>query len=147
MILYTDGGCSGNGQTDLSRREMVMVVTANDGELLIHECGRGGSNHIAELRAVVSALDWCVRPGVEDVTIRTNSTNNLGMDPQQASGQTSEPTALPVVNANRTRADAAVECVPLAQNLTGHVIEEQYGLCQKEWATRTCGDAARFRRT
>src|SRR5260370_14436955 len=76
-ILYTDGGCSGNEQRELSKRNMIAAVTDEHGTILIDKHQEGGSNNIAELLAVKEALEWCVAKKICDVEIRTDSTNNL----------------------------------------------------------------------
>jgi len=76
MVLHVDGGCSGNGQRDLSRRSMIAVVTNDHGDVLFENTAAGGSNNIAELWAVKEALEWCVAHGIPAVEIRTDSRNN-----------------------------------------------------------------------
>lgn len=77
MILNTDGGCSGNGQKDLSKRKMIAVVTDEGGNVIIEKFQDGGSNNIAELLAVKEALVWCFNSGVKNVEIITDSRNNI----------------------------------------------------------------------
>jgi ribonuclease HI len=67
MILYTDGGCSGNDQLDLSKRKMIAVVSDERGKILIDKHQHGGSNNIAELLAVKGALLWCSVNKIADV--------------------------------------------------------------------------------
>lgn len=77
MILYTDGGCSGNWQKDMSKRKMVSVVSDDQGNVLWEKHVQGGSNNIAEILAVWGALKCCQRKGVREVEIRTDSQNNV----------------------------------------------------------------------
>ena len=77
MILNTDGGCSGNGQKDLSKRKMIAVVTDEGGNVIIEKFQDGGSNNIAELLAVKEALMWCFNSGIKNVEIITDSQNNI----------------------------------------------------------------------
>ena len=77
MILHTDGGCSGNGQLDITKRKMVMVVTDLCGNVLIEKEEDGGSNNIAELIAVREALNWCIKNGYKEVEIITDSKNTM----------------------------------------------------------------------
>ncbi len=77
QILYIDGGCIGNQLADLSQRQMRSVVTTERGTVLKDVQAPGGSNNIAELRAVLLALEWCAERGVAEVEIRTDSMNNF----------------------------------------------------------------------
>src|SRR5260370_18118013 len=77
LILYTDGGCAGNEQLDLSKRKMIAAVSDEHGAILIEKHQEGGSNNIAELLAVREALLWSVANKIADVEIRTDSRNNL----------------------------------------------------------------------
>ena len=77
IILYTDGGCTGNEQLDASQRVMRAVVSGANGTILVHLTRSGGSNNIAELWAVALALRWAKDNGHTAVEIRTDSTNTL----------------------------------------------------------------------
>lgn len=77
MILYIDGGCSGNSQKDLTKRKMIAVVTDEGGNVIIDKTIEGGSNNIAELYAVKEALMWCFNNKIKEVEIRTDSQNNI----------------------------------------------------------------------
>jgi ribonuclease HI len=77
-ILYTDGGCTNNNQTDVAKRVMSVAVVDDRGdELLVlnEECG--GSNNIAEFLAVKEALTWVKQQGYKELQIRTDSKSNL----------------------------------------------------------------------
>ena len=50
MILYIDGGCLNNGDTNLSHRKMVSVVADERGQIIDEREAEGGSNNIASLR-------------------------------------------------------------------------------------------------
>jgi ribonuclease HI len=77
MELYVDGGCSGNGQLDLTKRRMVAVVCLPDATVVHESTHEGGSNNIAELLALEAAYRWAVTQGIKAVTIYTDSRNNL----------------------------------------------------------------------
>jgi ribonuclease HI len=77
MVIYTDGGCAGNEQKDLTRRRMIAVATDERGAVLTETKQAGGSNNIAELLAVRDALSWCCSHKVPVVEIRTDSRNNF----------------------------------------------------------------------
>jgi ribonuclease HI len=55
-ILFVDGGCSGNSQRDLRKRNMVMVVCNRKGVPLVEKTEIGGSNNIAEFLAILEAV-------------------------------------------------------------------------------------------
>jgi ribonuclease HI len=76
-ILFTDGGCSGNEQRDPKRRQMIAVVTDENGSILVEKTREGGSNNIAELLAVKEAMAWAVDNEHDQIEIRTDSKNNL----------------------------------------------------------------------
>ena len=77
MVVFTDGGCSGNGSRDVAARRMISVVTDQDGRVLSEHFAEGGSNNIAELLAVRDAVVYCVRAGLAIVEVRTDSRNNF----------------------------------------------------------------------
>ncbi|HYW38069.1 MAG TPA: RNase H family protein [Terriglobales bacterium] len=77
ILLYADGGCTGNQQLDVSQRIMSAVVSDADGTIVVHMTKPGGSNNIGELWAVELALRWARDNGNKAVKIRTDSTNNL----------------------------------------------------------------------
>lgn len=77
LTLFVDGGCYGNQLADLSQRQMRGVVTDAKGRVLVEFQAQGGSNNIAELRAVREALEWCAMHDVREVEIRTDSMNNF----------------------------------------------------------------------
>ena len=127
-VLYTDGGCFGNQFADLSRRDMRGVVTSEHGTVLKEFQAPGGSNNIAELRAVLLALQWCVDHDVPEVEIRTDSMNNfawaMGKKPGKAIndrsavlGLQAEIGALPVV--------FKLVWVPRDENVAGCYLEQQ----------------------
>lgn len=134
-MLYVDGGCSGNNQLDLSKRSMVAMVTNDRGEVLVEESSTGGgSNNIAELWAVVLALDWCAFNAVSVVTIYTDSRNNLSwvcskkkvgqfVNDQDAVIRLKEAVARHLLGLS-----LKLEWVPREKNLAGHAIEAKYGL-------------------
>jgi ribonuclease HI len=77
LILYTDGGCSGNEQRDMNKRQMIACVSDQRGNILVEKKETGGSNNIAELLAVKEAVMYAIMHKHEDVEIRTDSKNNL----------------------------------------------------------------------
>lgn len=77
MLLYTDGGCSGNAQKDLTKRQMIAVVTDYGGNVIVETNESGGSNNIAELIAVKEALRWCSMHKIPEVEIITDSKNTI----------------------------------------------------------------------
>jgi ribonuclease HI len=47
IILYTDGGCTGNEQLDVSQRVMSTVVSGADGTILVHLIRTDSTNTLA----------------------------------------------------------------------------------------------------
>ena len=133
MVLYVDGGCSGNGQRDMTRRRMVMVVTDEAGVVLSEQQDTGGSNNIAELRAVRDALAWCRSHEVFEAEIRTDSRNNLAWVHGSKVGQlVNDREAVLDLKARIARLREPMELrltwVPREQNIAGHYIEAKYGV-------------------
>jgi ribonuclease HI len=140
MVLYVDGGCSGNEQHDLTKRRMVAVVTDDKG-VVVHEREQaGGSNNIAELIAVRDALMWARdhREGPQPVEIRTDSKNNLSwvFNPKLGKRLNDRPTvealrqeiaALSLRRCAEQWVPFTLVWVPRAENLAGHYIERRYG--------------------
>jgi len=56
---------------------MVAVVTLPDGTVVSEQHERGGSNNIAELMAVEAAYRFASDQGMREVTVYTDSRNNL----------------------------------------------------------------------
>ncbi len=132
-ILYTDGGCSGNEQRELSKRNMIAAVTDEHGTILIDKHQEGGSNNIAELLAVKEALEWCVAKKICDVEIRTDSTNNLawvlGKKVGKKINDRDAVLALKTsIDACRSRLNLSLKWIPREQNLAGHYVEKKYQL-------------------
>ena len=132
-ILHTDGGCSFNGQKDISKRKMVSVVSDEQGKVLIDKHVEGGSNNIAELLAVKEALLWCVVNGVDEVEIRTDSKNNLAWVNGKEVGKNINDRATVMylktaINAVRQDVKLNLIWIPREKNLAGFYIEEKYKL-------------------
>ena len=133
MVLYVDGGCSGNGQRDMARRRMVMVVTDAHGAVLLEDQDTGGSNNIAELRAVLDALRWCRSHEVFEVEIRTDSRNNLAwVNGLKVGRQINDRDAVLDLKARIERLREPMQVrlvwVPREKNKAGHYIESKHGL-------------------
>lgn len=77
LTLFIDGGCSGNYQKDPKNREMVSVVVGETGEVIREEHISGGSNNIAEFIALMMAMEYATEVREPDVTIITDSRNNI----------------------------------------------------------------------
>lgn len=72
-ILYTDGSCVGNSEKDYDSRTIAYAVSDSQGKILIEKKENGGSNNIAELKAIVEALLWAKKNKIGEVEIRTDS--------------------------------------------------------------------------
>jgi ribonuclease HI len=132
-ILYTDGGCSGNDQPDLSKRKMIAAVADERGVILVEKHQEGGSNNIAELLAVKEALIWCVTNKITDVEIRTDSKNNFAWVLGNKVGKKiNDRDAVLVlktsIDACRLQLALSLKWIPREQNLAGHYIEQKYQL-------------------
>lgn len=131
-ILYTDGGCSGNDQLDMTKRRMVSVVAAEDGLLLSEQSEPGGSNNIAELMAVRDALKWAYSHGIAAVEIRTDSRNNLSWVLGKKIGKHINDRAAVLrlraeIDAFRAHINLLLTWVSRDDNRAGHIIEGKYG--------------------
>jgi ribonuclease HI len=132
MILYTDGGCSGNDSKDVSKRMMVMVVAEPDGTIVSERSCAGGSNNIAELEALRDALVHAVAVGSLTLEIRTDSRNNLAWATGNIGRKLNDRDR--VVAIRKTIDDfsreirMSVKWVPREENVAGHYIEKKYGL-------------------
>lgn len=134
VILYIDGGCSGNGQHDLTKRRMVSVVTDEAGIVLSETLTAGGSNNIAELLAVRDAIRWCGMRGIHQAHVMTDSQNNQSwtFGTKVGMGINDRPTVM-TIKAELTAAfvagfDLTLTWVPREQNLAGHYIERVHAL-------------------
>lgn len=133
MVLYVDGGCSGNGQRDIAVRTMVAVVTDDSGTVLSESEADGGSNNIAELMAVYDALTWAATNGLASVTIRTDSRNNFAwvlgrklgkrLNDRERVMRLKEQIAIRMLQVR-----LSLVWVPRDQNLAGHYIERKWRL-------------------
>jgi len=132
-VVYTDGGCSANGQLDMTKRRMVVVVANDAGSVLVHREDEGGSNNIAELWAVAEALEWAATQPAQPLEIRTDSKNNFSWTFGRTLGKDiNDRAAVEALQARIAEARKHVVFrlvwVPREENLAGHVIEERYGL-------------------
>lgn len=133
MVLYVDGGCSGNDTKDMAVRRMVAVVTDASGGVLSERQEPGGSNNIAELAAVHDALVWCAEHAVTRVELKTDSRNNhswvfgkkLG---KKLNDREHVERLRRAIDGFRLSIALTLTWVPREQNLAGHYIERTYGL-------------------
>lgn len=133
MILHTDGGCSGNGNPDMSKRKMIAVVSDEAGNILIEKHQEGGSNNIAELLAVKEALMWCFNNKIKKVEIITDSMNNMSWVLKDKVGKKLNDRAT-VLNL-KTAIKALLQGIelkltwkPREENQAGEYIESKYSL-------------------
>ena len=131
-VLYTDGGCSNNCQLDVSKREMIAVVTDSTGAVLVERFQHGGSNNIAELLAVKEALAWAKDHGWDAVEIRTDSRNNLAwVAGRIGDGLKYRNAVLDLyekISRMRQDVDLNLVWIPRDENLAGRYIEEKVRL-------------------
>ena len=132
-VLYTDGGCSGNDQPDMSKRKMVMVVASEDGTLISERSEAGGSNNIAELMAVRDALKWAVEQRFEAIEIRSDSRNNVSWVLGKKVGKNINDRARVLslkaeIDVLMAQVRLYLIWVPREENKAGHIIEGKYGV-------------------
>ena len=132
-ILYVDGGCHGNGQPDLSKRQMIAVVTDDKGVVLIDKHQIGGSNNVSELLAVLEGIFWCYENKVEDVEIRTDSRNNFAWVRGGHISRKKKVSDRALINGLKDSVKSTkgvvnfkLVWVPRDDNLAGHFIEKTY---------------------
>jgi ribonuclease HI len=133
MVLYVDGGCSGNDQRDMTKRRMVAVVTDDTGVVLSERRETGGSNNIAELMAVHDALVWATSQYQHDVEARTDSRNNLSWVNGKKVGKSVNDRATVLdlrvrIATLRQRVCLTLTWVPRDENKAGQYIEGTYSL-------------------
>lgn len=133
MVLYIDGGCTGNGQRDQSLRTMCALVTDASGRVLDEQHERGGSNNIAELWAFYLALWYCATNGITDVAIFTDSRNNLSWGAGRRPGKKINDRGVVLrmqehIAKLRKSVKAELTWISRHQNLAGHEIERRYGI-------------------
>lgn len=136
MILYIDGGCSGNGQKDLSKRTMISVVTDGNGFVLDKREAQGGSNNIAEIEAVLLAVSRCAFLKGEHL-IYTDSKNNLYWAKGHISRKVNDYDRTrsiynSIKNFEKVAKDNSstwrLKFIPREYNLAGHYIENKFKL-------------------
>ncbi len=132
MKLYIDGGCSMSNQKDLSKRNMVSVVTDEDGEVLVEKQEKGGSNNIAEFLALKEALKYCVRKGIDRITIITDSRNNTFWFKKLKRGKQNDFERVFRIRRKINKLKKGIEInliwEPRETNLAGQYIEDFYNL-------------------
>lgn len=133
LFVYTDGGCSGNEQRDLSKRKMVSVVSDSQGNILIEKITEGGSSNIAELIAVKEALLYAKNNGFKELEIRTDSKNNFAwvLGEKVGQGINDRPLVLNLktsINAVRQTVNLNMVWIPREENVAGDYIEKKYAL-------------------
>jgi len=135
MVLYVDGGCSGNDQKDMKKRKMLAVVALPDGTIVHESEHEGGSNNIAELLALEAAYQWAVSQQCrDDLTVCTDSQNNLSWGSLKKPGKHLNDRER--VLAIQRRIDGwlkqlpppTLEWIPRDDNVAGWHIEAKYGL-------------------
>jgi ribonuclease HI len=128
MRLFTDGGCTGAEQKDISKRNMRAVVTDQNSIVLVNKRLTGGSNNIAELWAVSEALLFAESRGIDECDIFTDSKNNLAWLEHRVGQGLNDRVAvmnlLKTIDDLRTRIRLTATWIPREQNLAGIYIEQ-----------------------
>jgi len=131
MKLFTDGGCSNQMDPDHSKRVMRIVVTDEDGTVLVDKTKTGGSNNVAELWAVTEALLYvknCEIPANQKIAdVFTDSTNTLAWIDGRVGDNINDKKAvshlLIAVNRLREKAKLRVTWIPRKKNVAGIFME------------------------
>ena len=131
--LYIDGGCSNNGQKDISIRKMISVVTDDGGTVLTDIEGFGGSNNIAELIALREAIIWAIKNKLDEVQIISDSKNTLawyrnGVKNKKINDYQRTVAILEEIKTLRKLIKIDLRWLPREDNLAGHYIENCYNL-------------------
>lgn len=131
--IYIDGGCSNNGQRDISIREMISVVTDDEGVVLADLEGFGGSNNIAELIALREAIIWAIKEKLDEVCIISDSKNTLawyrnGVRNKKINDYERTVAILEEIKTLRKLISIDLKWLPREENLAGHYIENKYHL-------------------
>jgi ribonuclease HI len=132
MILYIDGGCSGNQFIDKNKVKMISVVSDEQGNVLSEENNIGGSNNIAELIAVKNALSYCFKEGILDVEIRTDSRNNIAWVYGNVGKKLVDKELVLKIKEHIIELLKSIKLklvwIPREENIAGHYIENKYSL-------------------
>ena len=131
VTIYTDGGCEGNGQRDLAQRHMRSVARLDTGEIIADEHTDGGSNNIAELRAVCLALRWAREQGLREIQIRTDSQVILvWLRGKRLGTHLNDRTMVETLRAEVAGLSVDMRLIlawiPREDNIAGHYIESRY---------------------
>ena len=135
MKLYCDGGCEGNNQRDVSKRLMRVVVTDEEGVVLVEKSLKLGTNNLAELWAIVEAILFvrdCDLPGHKEADIYLDSQTAIAWSGGRVSNKVKNYSAvmdlLSAMRALQKRVELKFTWIPRNQNKAGHYIEEKYGM-------------------
>ena len=133
-ILFTDGGCTNSNQKDQSIRKLIMVVSDSESNILSETYMDGGSNNIAELLAIESALQVIEnRDDKQDYFIKTDSKVAMAWlkSPKVGKHLNNRTLVLEIkerIRLLRERMSVTFGWIPREENLAGHYIENRYGL-------------------
>jgi ribonuclease HI len=133
MKLYCDGACKGNNRLDVAKRVMRIVVTDEDGVVLVERSLKRGTNNLAELWAIVEAMLFvrdCELPGPKEADVCLDSQTAIAW----ANGRVSKTVKnysgvmdlLSAMRALQKRVALKLTWVPRDENKAGHYIEENY---------------------
>jgi ribonuclease HI len=131
MKIFTDGGCSNQIDPDHTKRVMRIVVTDENGTVLVDKTKTGGSNNVAELWAVTEALLYvknCESPADQKIAdVFTDSTNTLAWIDGRVGDNINDKTAvshlLTAVYRLRGKVKLKLTWIPRKQNVAGIYME------------------------
>lgn len=127
MILYIDGGCSNQSQKNQDIRDMVWIITDEDGKELFEGKHLGGSNNIAEFLALYQAVHILPEKGG---VIYTDSKNNIAWLHGRIGKKLNNVEWVETIYRDIVGMDKKFDLIwiPRAENKAGWIIEERYGL-------------------
>jgi ribonuclease HI len=132
MKLYTDGSCMNQIDADHKKRIMRIVVTDENGTVLVDKTKTGGSSNVAELWAVTEALLYvknCEIPANQKIAeIFMDSQNNFAWLNGRVGHKINDKKAvshlLTAVNRLREKVKLKLTWIPREENLAGIYLEQ-----------------------
>jgi len=133
-IIYTDGGCRGNHEKDLSKRRMVICVV--DDQIKDHfqiRCGTkpGGSNNIAELLAIFEGMVYAFNNKYKNLLLKVDSQVAYHwINKQKVSGKVNDPEFTKkvldrVIGLKKWFDKFEIQVVPRSLNKAGVILESK----------------------
>lgn len=127
MKLFTDGSC--DNFRNIKDRTMLIVVTDENGTVLVENTKLGGSSNVAELWAVAEAMLWAKESRVAELEVFTDSRNNLawlkGNVGKKLNDRNAVMDLLTAIENLKQYVNMSVSWVSREENVAGIFIEER----------------------